>query len=108
MFTYFNLPISACSKQPGLRTIQGHGGDVCVAMATVKLFDLLARVSKPADHRRGRVAADYLQRDREREDINHQKEFDPFYAVRKAASADVFFNDSHIAKPFSALRYTLF
>lgn len=114
VFTYFNLPISACSKQPGLRTIQGHGGDVCVAMATVKLFDLLARVSKPADHRGGRVAADYLQRDgaseshRERKDINHQKEFDPFYAVRKAASADVFFNDSHIAKPFSTLRYTLF
>lgn len=64
VFTYFNLPISACSEQPGLRTIQGHGGDVCVAMATVKLFDLLARVSKPADHSGGRVAADYLQRDR--------------------------------------------
>ncbi len=83
-------------------------------MATVELLDLLARVSTPADHSGGRVAADYLQReierqkDRRREDIIHQEEFDRFYAARKAASADVFFNDSHIAKPFSTLRYTLF
>lgn len=60
--TYFDLSVSACSKQPGLRTIQGHGGDLGVAMATVELLDLLARVSEPADHRGGRVAADYLQR----------------------------------------------
>lgn len=103
LFTYFDLSVGACSKQPGLRTIQGHGGDVSVAMAAAELLDLLARVSQPADHRGGRVTADYLQRDTqsEREDISHQKEFDPF-------SADVSFNDSHTDEPFSTLRYTLF
>lgn len=65
--TYFNLSISACSKQPRLCTVQGHCGDLGVVMATVELLDLLARVGQPADHRGGRVAADYLQRRRERQ-----------------------------------------
>lgn len=64
---YFDLSIGACSKQPGLCTVQGHGGDLCVTMATVELLDLLACVSLPADHRGGRVTADYLHTHTEKE-----------------------------------------
>lgn len=76
-------------------------------MATVELLDLLARVSQPADHRGGRVAADYLRRDGK--DISHQKEFDLFCAVREreAGPIDVSGN-SRIAKPFSMLCFTSF
>lgn len=71
--TYFDLSVGARGKQSGLRNVQGHGGDLSITMATVELLDLLSCVSQPEDHRGGRVAADYLQR-----------EFDPCYATAKA------------------------
>lgn len=96
--TYFNLSVSSRSKQPGLCTVQGYGGDPCVAVAAVELLDLLTRVCQPADHRGGRVTADYLHRQRRSEPAVSIITFLIYFMAGERPS--LFFNDSR-SKPIS-------
>lgn len=57
---YLYSPICAASQKPGLICIQGHGADLCVAMATRKLFDFLPGFYHPEGNSRPHIRADYL------------------------------------------------
>lgn len=57
---YLYSPICAASQKPGLICIQGHGADLCIAMATRKLFDFLPGFYHPEGNSRPYIRADYL------------------------------------------------
>lgn len=57
---YLYCPICAASQKPSLICIQGHGADLCIAMATRKLFDFLPGFYQPEGNSRPHIRADYL------------------------------------------------